>query len=158
MRRRPRRRRETLRFWVFPGIGGQARLVGAAIGEELLFAPARFLGHLWQETAGEVTLFYVYAIDAETKGKWVGGFFQWGQDGYFDIEVGQVVEGDWIVEKAGVGCSGGLSHFDDHIYEWFVGGELADAAAKLVACFEGNEAAEVSGKVRVVGVARASSP
>ncbi len=62
-------------FWVFPGIGGQARLVGAAIGEELLFAPARFLGHLWQETAGEVTLFYVYAIDAETKGKWVGGFF-----------------------------------------------------------------------------------
>ena len=125
--------------------------MGAAIGQKLLFTPARFRGDLGKKTAGEVTLFYVYAIDTEAKGKRVGGFFQWGQDGDFDIEVWEVAGGYLIAEKSCVAGSGGLCHFDNHIYEWFVGGELAYAAAKLVAGFEGNEAAEVSGEVRVVG-------
>ena len=62
----------------------------------------------------------------------------------------QIVSGNLVIEKTRVACSGGLGHFDDHIDEWFIAGELADAAAKLVAGFESNKTAEMSGKVGVI--------
>jgi len=65
---------QDLSLGVFPGVGFEAGLRGAAMAEEFLFGPTEFASDLGQEAAGVESSADVYAVLAELEGEGVASF------------------------------------------------------------------------------------
>lgn len=141
---------------VSPGEWGEAHFFGAETVEELLFGPAGFAGDLREEAARAVAETKVDAVVQHIEIENVLGGLKGGEDGNFQVQLGEFGEGDGIGDETRV-FQDALGTGADGFEKGVLGLEPADAAAELVGVMvvEGDETA---GGLREEGIRRGNRP